>query len=516
MLPPQIRNLKSLENLELSKNNIYGPILEIIGNLTSLTYIQISYNNFTGTLPPQIGNLMNLKILDLSRNNFCGPISQIIGNLTQLVVLRLSTNNFIGTLMFDSGNPTSNLISSTICNLRSLVILDLANNLFTGPIPQCLVNKDLSVLDLHQNQFYGPIPTQFKVCNSLSRLSLYDNQLEGAVPRSLINCKGLEVLDLGHNNLSGTFPMWLRVIPNLKVLNLRFNRLSGSIRNRRIKGHLFPQLRVFDLSSNGFTGDLPTWLFKNFKAMTNVVEDKSQMYLGLNNTGEDILDPWYYEDSMIVSVKGQERELVRVFSMFITIDLSNNKFEGHIPNSIGDLLALRELNLSRNKFTGHIPMSLGNLSMLESLDLSLNQIGGVIPEQLTRITTLEVLNLSHNKLVGCIPQGPQFNTFEANSYQGNDGLKGKPLSQSCGDSVTPQLPAPKDFYKEDDSSFLSGCTIKVVAMGYGCGILFGLFMGSLMFLTGKPEFIRRFAEEEAYKLAMKVKRRKSKTRRRRN
>ncbi|XP_031099904.1 receptor-like protein Cf-9 homolog [Ipomoea triloba] len=367
--------------------------------------------------------------------------------------------------MFDSGNPTSNLVSSTICNLRSLAVLDLANNLLTGLLPQCLVSNYLFVLDLHQNQFHGPIPTQFKVSNPLKRLNLYGNQLEGAVPRSLINCKGLEVLVLGHNNLSGTFPMWLRVLPNLKVLNLRFNRLYGSIGNRRIKGHLFPQLRVFDLSHNGFTGELPTWFFKNFKAMTNVDEDKSQLYLSFENTEVDISSPFYIEDSMIVSLKGQDREFVRVLKMFIVIDLSSNKFEGHIPNSIGELLALRELNLSSNKFTGHIPMSLGNLSMLESLDLSLNQIGGVIPEQLARVTTLEVLNLSHNKLVGCIPQGLQFNTFEANSYQGNDGLKGKPLSQSCGDGVTPQLPAPKDFYKEDDSSFLSGCTIKVVAMG---------------------------------------------------
>ncbi|XP_031099908.1 receptor-like protein Cf-9 homolog [Ipomoea triloba] len=456
LIPETIGNLHLLAYLDFQNNNFFGPIPQSTGNLTGLTDLLLSNNNLTGMLPPQIGNLLNLVVLDLSRNNFYGPIPQIFGNLTQLEVLRLSTNNFT---------------------------------------------------DLHRNQFHGPIPTQFKVCNSLSRLSLYDNQLEGALPRSLINCKKLKVLDLGHNNLSGTFPMWLRVLPNLKVLSLRFNRLNGSIRNRRNKGYLFPQLRVFDLSHNGFTGELPTWFFKNFKAMANVDEDKSQMYLGLNNNGKYILSPFYYEDSLIVTVKGQERELVRVFSMFITIDLSNNKFEGHIPNGIADLLALRELNLSRNKFTGHIPTCLGNLSMLESLDLSLNQIGGVIPEQLARSTTLEVLNLSHNKLVGCIPQGPQFNTFEANSYQGNDGLKGKPLSQSCGDGVIPQLPAPKNFYKEDDLSFLSGCTIKVVAMGYGCGILFGSFMGSLMILTGKPEFIAMFIEEEAYKLAMKVKRR---------
>ncbi|XP_031099907.1 receptor-like protein 9DC1 [Ipomoea triloba] len=223
----------------------------------------------------------------------------------------------------------------------------------------------------------------------------------------------------------------------------------------------------------------------------------------------------YYQDSLVVRLKGQEREIVKILIMFTAIDLSSNKFEGHIPNSIGDLLALRELNLSHNTFTSLIPTSLGNLSVLESLDLSSNQIGGAIPGQLTSITSLEVLNLSHNKLVGCIPQGPQFNTFEANSFQGNDGLKGKPLSQGCENGMAPQLPAPNELHQEDDSSFLSGFTVKVGAMGYGCGILFGLFVGSLMLLTGKPEFITSFVEEEGYKLVMKLKRRRSKTGRRR-
>ncbi|XP_019178270.1 PREDICTED: receptor-like protein 12 [Ipomoea nil] len=208
---------------------------------------------------------------------------------------------------------------------------------------------------------------------------------------------------------------------------------------------------------------------------------------------------------MVVEIKGQERQLVStIFILYSAIDLSCNKFEGHIPNSIGDLLALRELNLSHNMFTGFIPASLGNLSVLESLDLSSNQIGGPIPGQLGSISSLEVLNLSHNKLVGCIPQGKQFNTFEANSYQGNDGLKGNPLSRGCENDMRPKLPTPKDLHYEDDSSFLSGFTVKVVAIGYGCGILFGLFMGSLMLLTGKPEFITKFVEEEAYKLAMKL------------
>ncbi|XP_031101768.1 receptor-like protein 43 [Ipomoea triloba] len=494
--PNFFSNWTELTSLHLQNNSFNGSIPSEIGLLTNLVCLFLDSNQFSGNIPTHIGNLQNLYFLDMSKNNLYGSIPPTIANLTSLSSLLLSTNNLTGTLLSEN----EDLISSIICNIHSLKILALANNSLSGPIPQCLGNISLYVLDLHKNQFHGPIPT---LGNSLKSLNLRENQLERTLPRSLINCKELEVLDLGHNNLNGTLPMWLGVLPNLKVLSLRFNKLNGFIESTGIKGYMFPQLRVFDISYNEFIGDLPTMLFKIFKAMANEDEDripKGEMYLKQN---------YYYQDSLVIGMKGQERDIVKILITFTTIDLSCNKFEGHIPNSIGDLLALRELNLSHNMFTGLIPASLGNLSVLESLDLSSNQIGGAIPGQLTSISSLEVLNLSHNKLVGCIPQGKQFNTFEANSYKGNDGLKGKPLSsRGCENDITPQLPASKKLHQEDDSSFLSGCTVKVVAMGYGCGILFGLFVGSLMLLTGKLEFITRFIEEEGYKLVMKLKQRR--------
>ncbi|WMV57443.1 hypothetical protein MTR67_050828 [Solanum verrucosum] len=159
--------------------------------------------------------------------------------------------------------------------------------------------------------------------------------------------------------------------------------------------------------------------------------------------------------------------LDRISTLFKTIDLSSNKFEGHIPGSLGDLIALQVLNLSHNRLQGNIPSSLESLSSVESLDLSFNQLSGEIPQQLVGLRFLSLLNLSHNHLQGCIPQGHQFDTFGNNSYEGNDGLQGFPVSKGCGSNWTPKT-SNSDYEsdgKESNSEFVNDFW-KAALMGY--------------------------------------------------
>ncbi|XP_059663717.1 receptor-like protein 9DC3 [Cornus florida] len=362
-----------------------------------------------------------------------------------------------------------------------------------GVIPQCLANfsSELSALDLRMNHFHGPIPTTFAKCNNLRNLGLNGNQLEGSVPHTLINCRNLEVLDLGNNKISDTFPHWVENLPKLHILVLRSNRFRGTIGTSTSKLP-FPKMRILDLSHNEFTGPLPAKFFKNFKAMMNVDEHKTVLeYMGTS----------YYDDHVKVVVKGIEIELVRILTIFTTIDLSSNNFQGQIPNFIGMLNSLRLLNFSHNSLAGHIPSSLKNLRMLESLDLSSNQLVGEIPWQLTSLTFLSILNLSQNHLVGPIPHGQQFDTFENNSYSGNLALCGLPLTKKCRDDEPPTPP-----HQEDDSNFASGFTWKIVVMGYGCGFLFGLVMGCLAFFTGKPTWFVKIIEGERHKTERRLNR----------
>ncbi|KAL3379268.1 hypothetical protein AABB24_000136 [Solanum stoloniferum] len=214
-----------------------------------------------------------------------------------------------------------------------------------------------------------------------------------------------------------------------------------------------------------------------------------------------------YDYVMTITTKGQDYDSVRILASNMIINLSKNRFEGHIPNIIGDLVGLHTLNLSHNVLEGHIPASLKNLFVLESLDLSSNKISGEIPQQLASLTFLEVLNLSHNHLVGCIPKGKQFDTFENSSYQGNDGLRGLPPSRDRGrDDRVPQVTIPVELDKEEEDSPM--ISWQAVLMGYGCGLVIGLSLIYIMLSTQYPTWFSRLVVQLEHRITTRMKKHK--------
>ncbi|GAU42415.1 hypothetical protein TSUD_324700 [Trifolium subterraneum] len=376
-------------------------------------------------------------------------------------------------------------IPLAFCNISSeLRILNLGHNNLTGIIPQCLSNfSSLESLDLQMNKFHGTFPSILS--KYITILNLNGNLLEGLLPKSLSHCKYLNVLNLGSNRLEDKFPDWLQTLQDLKVLVLRDNRFHGPIANLKMK-HLFPSLVIFDISGNNFSGFLPKAYLQNYEAMKNATQmggDSSLPYMDIWCENYERL----CTDSVTVTTKGIELELVRIPIFFVSIDLSRNKFEGEIPNAIGELRALKGLNLSHNRLVGQIPQSMGNLTNLESLDLSSNMLIGVIPTELTNLNSLEVLDLSNNHLVGEIPQGRQFNTFSNESYEGNLRLCGFPLTEKCGPEPEQHHspPSTNNIWSEEEFEF----GWKPVAIGYGCGFAIGIGIGYLVFLIGKPRWL---------------------------
>ncbi|KAL1205759.1 putative receptor like protein 25 [Cardamine amara subsp. amara] len=192
-------------------------------------------------------------------------------------------------------------------------------------------------------------------------------------------------------------------------------------------------------------------------------------------------------DAIDLRYKGLHMEQVKVLTSYSAIDFSGNLLQGQIPESIGLLKALIAINFSNNIFTGHIPLSLANLVELESLDLSSNQLSGTIPNRLGSISFLEYINVSHNQLKGEIPQGTQITGQPKSSFEGNAGLCGLPLDETCFGTNWPPTQQPKQEDGEEDESVLNW---KAVAIGYGSALLFGLAVAQLL-ASYKPEWLAK-------------------------
>ncbi|XP_035548787.1 receptor-like protein 53 [Juglans regia] len=310
---------------------------------------------------------------------------------------------------------------------------------------------------------------------SLQTLDLDGNQLQGELPKSLTKCAAqLEVLDIGNNQIQDAFPCYLKNIHTLRVLILRSNQFYGPI-NCLDANATWSMLQILDLASNEFVGKFPIHYFPNWKAM---IETENKTQSQLKHLQYEVL-PFgvYYQNMVTVTTKSLQLELVKILTIFTSLDFSSNNFDEPIPGELGEFTALYTLNLSHNAFTGKIPQALGKLSHLESLDLSSNKLTGEIPLQLADgLIFLSTLNLSFNQLVGRIPQIKQFTTLPENSFKGNIGLCGSPLKEKCTESV-PSSPTSEESHSNSgnaiDWNFLSA------ELGFVSG--FGILVGPLIF-----------------------------------
>ncbi|GKV51842.1 hypothetical protein SLEP1_g58466 [Rubroshorea leprosula] len=519
-VPNEITHLSNeIRELILSEVNLSSLNPRYVMNLSSsLINLDLRFSDLKGNFPHNILQFPNLRIegqipkwmwnvgkdtlryLDLSHNSLMA-LEQIPWR--NIEFLDIQSNMLRGVFpvppikmicLFISNNHLSGEISSELCKANSLEILDLSHNSLSGMIPNCLpdLSKNLSVLNLQANRFHGNMPSMFPKGCKIQNFNLRGNQMEGLLPRSLLNCSELEVLDISNNNIKDTFPHWLESLHKLQVLILRSNKFHGLVHNTKANSS-FPKLRVLDLSNNNFVGPLPVHYIENLKAMVNAHEHG-------NNSAQYMGGRFSYEYSVMVTMKGFFIELEKVLTIFSSFDLSKNKFSGEIPKVIGKLSSLKGLNLSHNNLSGFIPHSLGNLTNLEWLDLSSNELVGEIPQELVSLTSLSVLDLSNNQLDGCIPQGNQFNTFENSSYEGNPRLYGFPLTKSCDGNGMLQQPL-GSFHGKDHELWEFGW--RVVLLGYGCGLVFGLLMGYIAFQIGKPKwFVTLFAGQHIKKQGM--------------
>lgn len=393
-IPAGIFNISSLESVDMTSNNFSGTLPSTMGNnLSNLEYLFLNNNSLTGNIPESISNSSKLITISLHSNKFGGPIPVSFGNLKLLDCLHLYKNNlsngasdqelsFITSLtncpklrdFAVSDNPLDGFLPTSIGNFSSSLKRFYATRCkIKGHLPDEVGKLSHIVnLALGNNEFSGFFPNTFGGLQSLQGLWLGNNKIR-SFPTSLCGLPALSTLDLSHNQISGPIPDCIGSVTSLREVHLNSNRLTS-----RIPSTLWDlkDVLILDLSSNSFTGNLPQQV-ENLKVATD-------------------------------------------------INLSKNEFTGFIPDNYGSMQNLINFSLGSNKLQGSIPESFGRMISLEWLDLSDNDLSGEIPKTLQGLKSLKYFNVSFNRLRGEIPSGGPFKNFTSQSYESNEALCGNP------------------------------------------------------------------------------------------
>ncbi|KAM0013732.1 putative non-specific serine/threonine protein kinase [Helianthus debilis subsp. tardiflorus] len=408
--PKWIQTMKNLSSIDLANTQISDKIPEDFWNTwpSRLRYLNIAFNNITGTITDMFSNLdPHSSTINLRSNNFYGHILNVPSRLNNL---DLSKNNLSGQIFF-------------LCQIvdGSLSVLDLSHNAFTGPIPDCLWHfTELKILSLGYNNLSGRLPTSIKFLINLEVLSLYNNNFSGKLPLSLKNFTRLTFLNLGANKFSGYVPGWIgERFSSLYALILTSNKFTGNIPSHLCR---LLYLQILDLSMNKIQGTIPSCLSN----LTSMVQ-----FLAVNQNVHSFNLSMTYVDRSMIKWQGNLLEFSITLELVKIINLSSNNLTGKIPDKLTDLHKLVALDLSMNALVGEIPSKIGQMKELLILDLSRNNLRGGLPSSMSQMTLLNYLDVSYNSLSGRIPSGTQLQTFEPSRYIGNAGLCGLPLSKYC-------------------------------------------------------------------------------------
>ncbi|KAB2059564.1 hypothetical protein ES319_A11G313900v1 [Gossypium barbadense] len=446
---PSLLELKHLSSLDFSNNNFSSiQIPEFLGMLRSLTYLNLSYEQFQGGIPHNLGNLSSLHYLDLGGNDLEPESLQWVSELSSLQYLDLSyvnlskANDWIqahsNILLYDpssinanstksllvldiSGNNFSSILKS-IFSLHGLLSIDLSGNSLEGPIPDNFGNTSfLEVLDLSWNHLNSSIPNSLYSLNRLQFLRLRDSQLQGTISSSIGNLSSVTHLELSENQLNGQIPLSIGELSSLNLFDVSENNLNGQI---PLSIRELSSLKFFDVSENQLNVPrildvMLTWFF-------NLPTQFEYLNLSFNQLIGEIS---YLNVTSSIDLSSNRfiGPLPRVLSSLIYLFLSNNSFleflfelicNSYLMGMIGlyidtNLLIeeipdcwnhwefLAYLNLGNNNLTGKIPLTLGYTNLF-MLNLRNNSMFGQLPSTLQNSGDLVMLDLSGNHFSGSV------------------------------------------------------------------------------------------------------------------
>ncbi|KFK39280.1 hypothetical protein AALP_AA3G224000 [Arabis alpina] len=206
---PKVSNLKYLFELDLSNNKLSGEFPRSVLKATNLTFLDLRFNSFSGSVPPQVFNL-DLDALFINNNNLVQRLPENLGSITALY-LTFANNRFTGP------------IPGSIGNIKSLQEVLFLNNKLTGCLPYQIgkLNR-ATVFDVESNELTGPIPYSFGCLENMEQLNLARNKFYGTIPEIVCELSALKNLSLSFNYFTQVGPKCRKLIKT-KILDVRMN-----------------------------------------------------------------------------------------------------------------------------------------------------------------------------------------------------------------------------------------------------------------------------------------------------
>jgi len=419
-------NLTFLSVLDLSYNNFNSSIPHWFSNVSRLSKINLANSLLRGAIPDGMGHLANLRSLELADNDLIGKIPNSFLNLCNLQTLNLQSTNI-------SGEVVEFLDGLSQCSNSSLEYLDLSKNIFLGGnLPYSLGGlKKLKTINLFESSVGGSIPDSIGNLTSLQILDLSRSSVWGSIPYSIGNLTSLQTLDLSDNQMNGTIPESIGKLSMLVALRLYSNSWEGFLTGAHfqnltrlkllwldtkfstkwtlvldVKHDWVPpfKLRKIQLRNMKIGPKFPAWLQTQNKLRLIVLDN-----VGISDTIPHGL--WKSCPNVTFwRLSGNKLRGQVPYCQFhpstYNFDLSSNNLEGPLPLFRSNL---SQLFLQNNMFSGPIHENISELSpKLSWLDLSSNSITGRIPHSIGMLEELRDLVLRNNSLSGSVPSSMQY------------------------------------------------------------------------------------------------------------
>ncbi|KAH8204249.1 hypothetical protein TruAng_001535 [Truncatella angustata] len=426
-VPLGLRRLQQLTSLNLAQNKLANGCLEVISQVRSLRDLKLGGNLLYGKLDSSLSSLENLEILDLKGNEITA-LPDSFDKLTRLRVLNLNEN------------ALESLPFGTLAKLP-LIELFAHKNRLAGTLLDVEVEvlPNLQTLDVSSNQLsliaLGPIsmPSLLQVTISSNRLqSLPDisswgnlhtlNAAENsitAIPDGFASLENLKSADFTSNDIRVVPPEIARMNA-LTLLRIVGNPLKDkkftSMTTDELKDSLAARLEPLaefqggvEQFGNGFdpSGSRSLSTYESLNSLQAPLADNDDNEDSRSENDDFATPPTSAPQSPVRERSNPLGSQTWPIKPGGILDRANTKSSSLHPVVCSKLVVdqtIREVRLQHNVFT-NFPNSLSFFAdTLSSLNISHNQfVGeGYLCEELD-LTALKELNLSYNHITSLAP-----------------------------------------------------------------------------------------------------------------